>query len=218
MAGSDRSSQDREAKVTRAVGRLDLPFEHLDRTGAVRVRCGPNSSPVRSGFDALGRLGFDPAMCLGYPTMRARIVRYAGSGYRTCMAWIQIIRGRRYSSLGDTQPATDESEVDTSPLMSSLGVPFFAHGYPAAIYDAPCNNLGDAARLEWTADTFLVTYPSRLNNERIAFLAGFRWGYAEWDDEGTRLVALAPLEAMDAGAWHAHLTLLRDTYPHWTYE
>lgn len=192
---------------------LELPFEHLGRAGVVEVRYGPNISPVRSGFDALQHLGFDPAMCLGYPTVRARIKRYAGSGYRSMLAWIQVITSTRYAQLSDVVPSQVSHELDVSPLMLALGVPFFAYGYPAELYDAPCNNLGAAARLDWLADTFLVTFPSRLNDDTITLLTGFSWGYSEWDERGTRHVRLRLPKALEPAAWQEALPVLNAQCP-----
>ena len=200
-----------------AITTLELPFEHLGRQGVIEVRYGPNTSSVRSGFDALGSLGFDPEMCLGYPTLRARVKRYGGSGYRTMLAWIQVITSSRYARLSDAVPGQVTRDLDASPLMLAQGVPFFAYGYPAELYDAPCNNLGEASRLDWLAHTFLVTFPSRLNGETIACLAAFSWGYSEWQENERRRVSLTPPEPQGANAWHTALPLLRTCCPRLTF-
>jgi hypothetical protein len=196
---------------------LQIAFVHQDRAGILAVQYGPNDSVTASGFDLLQGRGFDVSMCLGYPTMRAWVSAYAGSGYRTLLAWIQIVTDHYYGRTDDEAPAHVVAEIDASPALRALGVPFFAYGYPAAIYDAPCNNLGAHARLEWAADTFLVTFPSPLNDNEIAFLAGFRWGYAEWDEGGQRQVALRPLMALERTAWEAHLPMLQRECPAWRY-
>ncbi len=196
---------------------LEIPFVHQDRPGVVTVQCAPNDSVERSGFDLLQGVGFDPSLCLGYPTMRAWVSEYAGTGYRTLLAWIQIVTDCFYSRLEDAAPERVVAEVDASEHLRALGVPFFAHGFPAAIYDAPCNNLGAAARLEWSAETFLVTFPTRLNGNQVAYLAGFRWGYVEWLEDGQRRVALQPVAALERPAWEAHLPLLKREYPGWRY-
>jgi hypothetical protein len=197
--------------------RLEIPFVHHDRSGVVSVTCGPNDSVVGSGFDLLQGAGFDVNMCLGYPTMRAWVISYEGSGYRTLMAWVQVIVSRRYARREDDAPLQEAAELDTSDEMREMGIPFFGWGYPAAIYDAPCNNLGDDARLDWSAETFLVTFPSRLTNHKVAWLAGFRWGYSEWDEAGVRRVSLAPTEELSRAAWEVHLPLLRETCPAWSF-
>lgn len=196
---------------------LEIPFVHHERNGVLTVQYGANDSVVNSGFDLLQGLGFDVAMCLGYPTLHAWVSRYEGTGYRTLMAWVQVIVGRYYDRLEDEIPSRVAEDVDAPEELRALGVPFFAYGYPAALYDAPCNNLGPHARLEWSADTFLVTFPSRLNDGQIARLAGFRWGYVEWDEGGRRRVTLRQLEVTGRDVWEAHLPLLRSECPAWRY-
>ena len=132
---------------------IEIPFVHHGRHGVVEARYGPNPGVEESGFDLLAGIGFDVAMCLGYPTMEARVVRYAGAGYRAIMAWIQVITDRYYGGLRDSTVSLETSEVDTSPLMRDCGVPFFAHGYPAALYDAPCNNLGELSLIHISEPT-----------------------------------------------------------------
>ena len=117
----------------------------------------------------------------------------------------------------DDAPAEISSEVDISPNMRKLGVPFFAFGYPAEIYDAPCNNLGESAKLEWIADTFLVTQPSRVNDDTISCLLGFRWGYEESDIDGKRNVKILPLEILDCSTWNGHLPLLKENFQNWKF-
>lgn len=196
---------------------IEIPFVHYNRQGVVEVRYGPNTSVEGSGFDLLQGRGFDVNMCLGYPTIQAGVADYAGTGYRTVMAWIQVIHDRYYADLQDRTPSLEVSEVDTSPVMHDCGAPFFAHGYPATLYDAPCNNLGDYARLEWIAHTFMVSFPSPMNDNTISFLLGFQWGYEEWEEGGQRRVSLRPLELLDKSAWDAQLGLLRDSFPRWRY-
>jgi hypothetical protein len=108
--------------------------------------------------------------------------------------------------------------VDVNDTLAELGVPFFAMGFPAEIYDAPCNNLGSCTRLEWTADTFLVTLPSRIYDHRITPLAGFRWGYIEYDREGKRQVEINPLTDAGTAFWGSHLPLLRSQFSKWKYD
>lgn len=194
----------------------EIPFVHHGRQGVIEVRYGPNTSVEGSGFDLLEGVGFDVAVCLGYPTLEARIARYAGSGYRTCMAWIQIVTDRYYTE-PDGAVSLEVSDVDTLPALADCGVPFFAHGFPATLYDAPCDNLGDYARLEWVAHTFMVTYPTRMDDHTISFLSGFRWGYEEWDEGGRRCVSLRPLEVLGRTEWVRHLGLLRQSFPRWRY-
>ena len=122
---------------------------------------------------------FDPQLAIGYPTMYGRFADYAGSGYRTACAWIQVIRSAFYDDLAADEPVIRDTETDLSDDLREGGVPFFAFGYLPDIYDAPANNLRDFARMSWQADTFLVTMPTPWNGFSVACLAAFRWGY--WD-------------------------------------
>jgi hypothetical protein len=197
---------------------IHIPFSSNDKDGTVEVCYKENKSASESGFDLLKGLGFDIEKCIGYPTMHAYIKNFNGTGYSCSSAWIQIITDNYFSSLNDELPSKVISEADISNNMRKLGVPFFAFGYPSEIYDAPCNNLGYHARLEWIADTFLVTQPNRINNNTISYLIGFRWGYEEWDVDGKRNIRILPIEVIDRSTWNAHLPLLKEDFPNWHFE
>jgi hypothetical protein len=197
--------------------KMQIPFVLNNKNGIVEVCYEENKSAGKSGFDLLEGLGFDVEMCMGYPTMNAYIRDYEGTGYYRASAWIQIITDKYYSVSQDKVPSKVISEVDISENMRRSGVPFFALGYPAEIYDAPCNNLSGYARLEWIADTFLVTQPSRINDDTISYITGFRWGYEEWDMEGKRNVRILPLEIIDASVWNGHLPMLKEEFSNWQF-
>ncbi|MGE5551153.1 MAG: hypothetical protein ACM3ZC_11590, partial [Bacteroidota bacterium] len=72
-------------------------------------------------------------------------------------------------------------------------------------------------RLEWIADTFLVTLPSRINDDTISYLLGFRWGYEESRDKGNHQVKVLPLEVTNHMMWTKHLPLLRGEFPNWRF-
>ena len=194
-----------------------IPFELLQKSGVLTVCYEPNQSLAQSGFALFASDGFDPHICLGYPTIRASISSYAGTGYYTACAWIQIVTRREFSSAEAAEPTAIVVDVDTHPTLEELGVPFFAFGFPAEIFDAPCNNLGGLGRLEWIADTFLVTMPNRANNDSISPVAGFCWGYSECDLEDKRHVASRPLEITEVARWRQHLPLLRSRCGRWKY-
>jgi len=194
-----------------------IPFDLNGKPGVLEMNYAPNQSLTTSGFDLLAGCGFDVNMCLGYPTLHAYVRSYEGTGYYTASAWIQIITRREFVSVESDAPAAIVSSVDVNDTMSELGVPFFAMGYPAEIYDAPCNNLGNCGKLEWLADTFLVTMPSRINANTIAPLAGFRWGYTEYDLDGKRHVEITPLLVTEISQWRHHLPLLRSQCGNWRF-
>ena len=194
-----------------------IPFALNGKPGVLEVCYETNRSLIASGFDLLAGCGFDVNLCLGYPTMRAYVRHYEGTGYYTASAWIQIITRREFVSAEAETPAAIVASVDVNDTLGELGVPFFAMGYPAEIYDAPCNNLGDWGKLEWLADTFLVTMPSRINAHTIAPLAGFRWGYTEYDLDGKRHVEIHPLVVPEISQWQHHLPLLRSACGLWKF-
>lgn len=198
--------------------KIQIPFTLNEKVGTVEVCYKENKSANESGFDLLKGLGFDMDMCIGYPTMHGYIKNFNGTGYSNSSAWIQIIEDKYYSSLQDEEPCKVLKEVDISENMRKLGVPFFAFGYPSEIFDAPCYNLRNYARLEWIADTFLVTQPSRINNNTISYLLGFRWGYEEWDVEGKRKVRILPIKVMDCSVWNGYLSLLKKDFPDWQFK
>ncbi len=194
-----------------------IPFTLNRKSGILEVNYSINHDITASGFDLLAGRGFDVKMCLGYPTMRACVRAYAGTGYYTASAWIQIITRREFAAVEADEPVAIVASVDVNDTLDELGVPFFAMGYPAEIYDAPCNNLGHCAKLEWLADTLLVTMPSRINDHTIAPLAGFRWGYTEYDLNGKRHVEIHPLVVTGVSPWQDHLPLLRSRCDKWRF-
>ena len=195
-----------------------IPFVLNRKPGDLKVHYEVNRSLTESGFDLFAEGGFDVNICLGYPTMRAYVSSYEGTGYYTASAWIQIVTRREFASLDAAEPMVVIPSVDTHPTLAELGVPFFALGFSAGIFDAPCNNLNGLVRLEWIADTFLVTMPNRANNHSISRVAGFRWGYCEYDFDGKRQVNLHSIELTGLEQWEQHLLLLRSQFGKWTYD
>ncbi len=73
-----------------------------------------NQSLTASGFDLIAGCGFDVNMCLGYPTMRAYVRAYEGTGYYTASAWIQIVTRREFVSVEADAPSAIVSSVDVN--------------------------------------------------------------------------------------------------------
>jgi hypothetical protein len=195
-----------------------LSFHLRGFDGRIGVYYGPNSDAVRAGFDFLAGLNFDVDLCRGYPVIHARVEDYAGSGYRTVMAWIQLVTRVDQDSVDPHQAkSTTSVSIDLAPAFQDLRLPFVCFGNLPQFFDAPCKNLNDSARLVWTADTFLVSTPLRSKEEPITWLAGFRWGYVETNIAGQR-PALLPLEATGPEQWNTHLPFLREAYPEWVFE
>lgn len=194
-----------------------IPFELNHKPGVLEVHYDANRDISEFGFDLFAGFGFDVSMCLGYPTMRAYMRSYEGTGYYTASAWIQVITRREFAFVEFVEPVAIVTTVDVQDMLEQLGVPFFVIGFPADIYDAPCNNLGSLGKLEWIADTFLVTVPGRINNNSISRIAGFRWGYCEYDLDGRRQVEIMPLVVTQIPEWAQHLPLLRSRFSQWKY-
>lgn len=191
---------------------ITVPFTAYGKRGFIEATCEENPGPEVSGFTLLkDAVNFDVELCKGYPMFRARMTEYEGSHYGRFVGWIQIITGCWYPQEGECQI---EQEVDLLPREREVGYPFICYGMPADIFDAPCHNLEDSGVLNWSAETFMVTYPSRMNDEEIRFLAGVRWGYDE-DESGCTLVH--PLVPLNGSDWNEKLPILRRDFPGWNY-
>lgn len=195
----------------------EIPFTLRDYPGILRVYYGVNTDAVKAGFDFLGGLNFNPDFCKGYPVVHARIEDYAGSGYRTVCAWIQVVTRVDIDSHDAAANAVITASLDIAPAFEGLGLPFVCLGNLPQFFDAPCHNLNASAELRWTADTFLTTMPMRSRDEAIQCLASFRWGYDENDLPGT-LPVQHPLEVTSGDAWNHHLPFLRGEFPGWTFQ
>lgn len=195
-----------------------IPFVLNNKNGILEVCYKKNTDIYESGFDLLTGLGFDINMCLGYPTIHGYFKEFEGTGYNRVCAWIQVITQKYFSSPEHSIPCKVSSTVDISDEMRKFKQPFFAYGYPAELYDAPCNNLGDYSKLEWVAESFLVSYPCASNNDTISYLLGFKWGYKEWDNDGERKVEILPLEILDIFSWNKHLEMLKNDFDNWNFK
>jgi len=197
---------------------LTIPFEHLDRKGTVKVVYQQNPGPVFSGLDAIKGLNFafDLELCKLYPTIHVSVEQYDGTGIRGYMAWIQFTKSKHWLK-GNHTPLTGMG-VDMAEDFRKLGIPFYSYGNNPAMHDCPCYNLNDSEeKLEFVAETFLVTFPGRWNGKTVSFLAGVRWGYEEFDVDGVRKANIYPIEQLDGTAWNDYVELLREQFPTWNY-
>lgn len=191
-----------------------IPFNLKGFHGEVSIYYGVNEDPQKTGFDVLPDLPFDIGLSRGSPVIQARVERYHGTGYRMFCGWIQIIT----SIYRDSQAnRTEFVSTDIAPAFEDTNTPFAAFGYLPQLFDAPTLNLGDAAELRWTADTFLTTAPMRTRDEEISWLLGFRWGYTENNEPGEK-PALLPLQVTDKDIWNQHLPFLRRQYSRWQFK
>lgn len=217
MAGAWQLAAGKTARAG-AKGRTIIPFTLAGRAGRVAVAYGVTADPVAAGFDVIPNLPFDIALCRGYPNIHAVIEARGASGYRGLCGWIQVITGERYrGGSGDTAPAETAVDVDRLPSIANMDMPFSVFGYLPEWFDAPCRNLNGFERLRWQADTFLATVPLKSRAEAIQRLAGFRWGYLEYDPASHRPVVPLPLEVTGAEAWNGLLPSLRQSCPGWRF-
>lgn len=193
-----------------------IPFTINNINGHIEIKYEKNKSAAQSGFDILKGLNFDVGMCVGYPTIHGYIKDFKATGYKRYCGWIQILELKYFSLSTSIKPDKVIVTVDSSPIINT---PFFAYGYPAEIYDAPCNNLGDNFKLQWIANTYLVSVPSPANDNSITFLAGFKWGYDEWaGEDNERQVEIHPLVQLERSKWEHDIEILRCEFPYLNYQ
>ena len=113
-----------------------MPFALCGRKGELAVEYGVNTSAIISGMDILGGLGFDPGICIGYPTMHAYTHAYEGTGYHMYMYFIQLVYLSIFAKYADEKPQKTEMLIDTLPELKGK-VPFYASGCKPSFYDAP---------------------------------------------------------------------------------
>lgn len=174
----------------------EFEFAWRGKRCTIEVDYAPNSGPDASGFSIFHDMPFDLEQCKGYPTMHARVNAANLRGYERYCGWIQLVSRRDYATKDSI--AVESFDLDCDEEMRKHGLPYFAFGYPAELFDAPCKNLGSSARLEWRARTYLVEMPVyRVNGRQMKFLAGFSWGYTEGRDEEVKMLALNRLTEED---------------------
>lgn len=193
---------------------LQIKFILNNRKGIINIDYTTNNDVIESGFDMLSHLGMDINMCIGYPTLHAYITDFEATGYRRYCGWIQILKCDYFDYENDILPLYTKFFIDGDSQNNS---PFFAYGYPAELYDAPCNNLGDNSKLAWTAYTYLVEMPTHITKNTISFVAGFKWGYTEWDELGKRKVTIMPIQELSYSSWNNNLNLLKEKFPNFSY-
>lgn len=151
-----------------------IPFQLRNKENAVIVHYSKMENAWEAGFQVL-KVPFDAEQCVGYPMIHAYFEELNLKGYERYCGWIQLMRKDACRMENGREIVTTSYEIDSPDFLR----PYFCIGYPAELFDAPCHNLGDCERLTWTAYTYLVDPPSRMNDDQLSFLAGFSWGYTE---------------------------------------
>ena len=154
--------------------KYSIPFQLRNKMNNITVDYKAMENPEESGFGALN-VPFDVNQCIGYPMIHAYFDDLNLQGYERYCGFIQIMRWEEYNTVDGKESVNVRYELDCVGTVS----PYFCVGYPAELFDAPCNNLRGSEKLVWTAYTYLVDPPSRMNGNQLTFLAGFSWGYVE---------------------------------------
>ena len=154
--------------------RYVIPFTLRNKENNIIVEYSKMNDAKESGFEAL-KVPFDVNQCVGYPMIHAYFDNLNLKGYERYCGWIQIIRKEEYNTVDQKKTVTTTYEID----YCAPTKPYFCIGFPAELFDAPCNNLGSNEKLVWTAYTYLVDPPSKMNDDQMTFLSGFSWGYTE---------------------------------------
>ena len=185
-------------EVYRALkSRVTIPFTLHGIEEMLTVEYKQGTDPREIGYDALQGFPIDKICCTGYPVMYGYFEHMNATGYRRSCGFIQFVE--RIENHGENR----ELSIDVSDDNLEKGNPYFAYGYPAEIFDAPCCNLAGCRHLKWTAYTYLVDLPSRMNGNKLKFLGGYSWGYEE-DENGPQ--RLLPLEILTENDWEKHAT------------
>ncbi|MGI6018899.1 MAG: hypothetical protein ACOX8M_08930 [Marvinbryantia sp.] len=183
-----------------------LPVDFRGSKEEFAVEYGICTNVHETGFDALLDFPLDKINCIGYPTVHGYFPNMKAMGYRRTCAIIQLIE--RIEIQEDGKENTNLS-IDSRDCSMENCNPYFAYGYPVEIFDAPCWNLGDCNILKWKAYTYLVDMPSRMNNNKIKFLAGFSWGYIE-DKNGPQ--EIFPFEVLEKKLFEQQIETVSSLY------
>ena len=181
-----------------------VPFILREKVNKIYIDYQKIPNAQESGFTAL-KLPFDVNDCVGYPMLHAYFENSNLYGYERYCGWIQIIERNEYSAASSEYPTTTSFELDISDEMRSHKWPYFAYGYPAEFFDAPCRNMGAGAKLDWRAYTYLVDPPSKMNDNHLVFLAGFSWGYTEYKNGNIQLL---DFKVLSEEKWTEHQRFL----------
>lgn len=174
-----------------------IPFQLRNKNNNIIVEYDKMKNAEESGFRALN-VPFDVNKCIGYPMIHAYFENINLRGYERYCAWIQIVRREEFNTVNQKEVVNTVYFLDYGNKETE---PYFCIGYPAELFDAPCNNLGNNEKLIWTAYTYLVDPPSRMNDNQLTFLTGFSWGYEEGIDGVEGVLDFTQLGEAD---WREH--------------
>lgn len=171
--------------------KIKQPFVFHGKTVVLHIDYRPNPGIEASGFNIL-HLPFPQEFCLGYPMLSVDVDAANLNGYERFCGFIQILH---FEITGNDGILSDFFCLDLTEEMRNAHLPYFAIGYPASLFDAPCHNLQEGQKhLRWTAYTALVEMPvMHINNNETRFLSGFSWGYEEGTKGIESVLSLQPI-------------------------
>jgi len=179
--------------------KYSIPFRLRNKENLLFVEYNEMQSPEEAGFGALN-VPFDVTKCIGYPMVHAYFEDMNLKGYERYCGFIQIMRWEEINTVDGEERANVRYELDGPDTIR----PYFCVGYPAELFDAPCNNLRDNEKLIWTAYTYLVDPPTRMNDNQLTFLAGFSWGYVE---SANGVEGILDFKVLSENDWNMHRNL-----------
>lgn len=182
---------------------LEMGFTARGGAGSVSVAAGVVTDAADLGFPLLGLGSRTADAALGFPVIQAS-VNFDGRGYHRYFGWVQIVH-----QAGDGEQS--HAEIDLPPVLAGTGAPFVVFGYQPTLFDAPANpHHPDGV---WLAYSFLVAVPDLVISRTVEAVAGFKWGYQLADGRPSSL----PVEATSRSAWRAHIPMLQDSFPDWSF-
>lgn len=181
---------------------LRIDFSLRGISGHVDVSISPNTDPVAVGYAILS-YGLPVDFARGFPVCRATVA-YPADGYAAIFGWTQMVRS--------TDAATCDFEMDPIAIYNEVDTPFAWYGTRPELFDAPARDSRED--LTWECHSFLCISPDAVLSRRVQAVAGFSWGFTI-NRGDTAFVRPIPLEP---AAWDGHLSLLRASYPSWTFD
>jgi hypothetical protein len=183
-------------------GNLRIAFSLRGISGLIAVSVTRSTDPGAIGYSVIsGGLAVDFAR--DFPVCRATVT-YPADGYAAFFGWTQLVRSTDGASAG--------FEMDPIPIYRDVATPYPWYGLRPELFDAPSRESRDD--MDWEAHSFLCVSPDAVITPRVLAIAGFSWGFTIAAED----ISLTPPAALGPQAWDNHLSLLRTSYPSWTFD
>jgi hypothetical protein len=177
---------------------LRIRFNLRGLPGSADASLSRNTDPDSLGYRLLS--GGEPVdFAKDFPVCHA-VVTYPADGYAAMFGWTQMVR------------SGSDWEMDPIAIYSDVATPFAWYGLKPVLFDAPCRVT--RPDMDWEAQSFLCVSPDAVLTTRVQAIAGFSWGFTVRDER----VTFTPLKKIGPEAWDGQLSLLRGSYPKWTFD